>query len=342
MIIRINDNNFLDNFNNPLFLCVISSIETTLYYPISGVHKDFIRYTPAADVELVFLGKTLSIKTPPLDSSLSPSPAVISRACISLLNIKNLHTNAGSFVKPKIPHILVDEKPTGRIELGKAMSNSKELFNLGYLLGKNLTAESLIIGESVPGGTTTALGVLKGLGYDAEHKVSSGSINNPHELKIKVVNSGLSKVERRELFNILNAVGDKMMPVVAGIVKGFKGNVLLAGGTQMAAVLAVIKEIDRELLKKVAIGTTEFVLNDKNSDLIGLVEQIGDVPIYGAKLGFEKSSLEGLRKYCEGAVKEGVGAGGLAVYTLSKGISNEKIREEIEKNFSKWYPNTQR
>ncbi|WP_457612220.1 nicotinate mononucleotide-dependent phosphoribosyltransferase CobT [Methanocaldococcus sp.] len=337
MIIKINDNGFLSEFDEANFICVISSIETTLYYPISGVHRDYIRYTPALDVELVFLGKTLTLKNPPVDSSLSPSPAVISRACIELLDVKNLHINAGSFVKPKIPYINLDENPTGRIEFGKAMENSKDLFKYGYMLGKNLEGKNLIIGESVPGGTTTALGVLRALNYNA--KVSSGSIKNPHKLKEEIIGKGLGYIKnRKDIFSILNAVGDKMMPVVAGLVKGFRGNILLAGGTQMAAVLAVIKEIDKSLLEKVALATTEFVLYDKNSNLVEIVKDVGDLPIYAAKFDFEKSKLEGLKKYCEGAVKEGVGAGGLAVYAMNKGIKNREIREFIEENIKKWYP----
>ncbi|ENN95655.1 hypothetical protein J422_06693 [Methanocaldococcus villosus KIN24-T80] len=339
-MIRINDNGFIEEIKkDALFICVISSIETTLHYPISGVHKDFIKYTPALDVELVFFGKTLTLKTPPVDSSFSPSPAVITRACVELKNIKNLHIDAGAFIKPKIPYIEIDKKPTGRIEEGKAMENSKLLYNKAYNLANNLDAELLIIGESVPGGTTTALGVLLGLGYDAEGKVSSGSINNPHELKLEIVRKGLKRAKSNNVFDILNAVGDKMMPVAAALAVNFlkrRKPVILAGGTQMAAVLAVIKEIYNDL-DKIAIATTEFVINDKNSDLIGLVEQIADIPIYAAKFDFENSRLLGLRKYCEGAVKEGVGAGGVSVYSIANNLNPKRIREFIENNFKKWY-----
>ena len=346
-IIAINENCFLDKIKGkePLFTCVISSIETTLSIPISGVHRDVIKYTPSADVELVFYGKSLTLKTPPIDATGSPTPATITRACVELKNIKNLHIDAGAFVKPKIPFIEVDEKPTGKIEEGKAMDNSKELYMKGYLLGKNLDAELLIVGESVPGGTTTALGVLLGLGYDAEGKVSSGSINNPHELKIKVVREGLKRAEINEgssVFDVLNAVGDKMMPVVAGLAISFAERnkpVILAGGTQMSAVLAVIKEINKDILDKnlIAIGTTEFVLNDKKGDLKGIVEQIGDVPLLAAKFYFEESKLEGLKNYCKGSVKEGVGAGGIAVYSIANGLNPIKIREFIEAKFDEWY-----
>lgn len=43
--------------------------------------------------------------------------------------------------------------------------------------------EHLVIGESTPAGTTTALGVLTALGYDADFRVSASMPVNPTTLK---------------------------------------------------------------------------------------------------------------------------------------------------------------
>jgi uncharacterized protein (TIGR00303 family) len=349
-IISINENGFLEKIksknerenNHVQFACVISSIETTKHHPISGVNKKVIDYTPAADMELVTLGKSLSLPTPPIDATGCPSPATITRAAVDLMKIPVLTVDAGSYVKPQVPYISIDQKPTGDIFKGLAMDNSKELFKKGLILGENIIFDSLVIGESVPGGTTTALGVLLGLGYDAKDKISSGSVENPKELKLKVVENGLKYAKSRSVFDVLNAVGDKMMPVVAGmVISAVKRNkpVILAGGTQMAAVLSVIKEIDPGALKSglVAISTTEFVLNDKNADLKNIVEQIEEIPLFASKFNYEKSKIKGLRAYCEGSVKEGVGAGGIATYTYVNGLNPEDIRNYVEENYQKWY-----
>ncbi|HID47575.1 MAG TPA: TIGR00303 family protein, partial [Methanococcaceae archaeon] len=258
-IISINDNNFLEAIRGkrPLFISVISNIETTKYLPISGVKREVIDYTPAADMELVVLGRSVSLPSPPVDANTCPSPATITRANVHLRNIPVLTVDAGAEVKPKIPpstYIQVDRRSTGDISRGLAMENSKKLFEVGREIGRRLVLERefqvAIIGECVPGGTTSALGVLLGLGYDAEDKVSSGSVKNPRELKLKVVREGLKRVKSRDVFDILNAVGDKMMPVVAGMVFSLvkcKKYVILGGGTQMASVLAVIKEIEGKL-----------------------------------------------------------------------------------------------
>ncbi|ABR56199.1 Nicotinate-nucleotide-dimethylbenzimidazole phosphoribosyltransferase [Methanococcus aeolicus Nankai-3] len=357
-IISINDTvGFLDkikdNINNNKkiqFSCVLSSIETTKYVPISGVHKDVIEYTPAADMELVMMGKSLSMPNPPIDATGCPTPATITRANVVLNNIPVLTIDAGSAIKPKIPHMSVDSTPTGDIYKGKAMPNSKELFKIGELLGKNIISDTLIIGECVPGGTTTALGVLMGLGYDAKNKISSGSVDNPIGLKLKVVETGLKKAKSNNVFEVLNAVGDKMMPVVAGMVfSSINQNkpVILAGGTQMASVLSVIQKIDEKYKKEnilnsglVALGTTEFVLNDKNADLKSLVEQINqNVPLFASKFNYENSKLDGLKSYCSGSVKEGVGAGGISLYSYVSGLTPEDIKLYVEEHYSNWFNN---
>ena len=65
------------------------------------------------------------------------------------------------------------------------------------MAGENLSSntEALVVGESIAGGTTTALGVLMALGYDAENKISSTMPQNPHELKIRTVREGLGKTK---------------------------------------------------------------------------------------------------------------------------------------------------
>ncbi|ABR55246.1 Nicotinate-nucleotide-dimethylbenzimidazole phosphoribosyltransferase [Methanococcus vannielii SB] len=345
-VISINENGFLEKLKKTkgLFSCVISSIETTKYVPISGVNKSVIDYTPAADMELVTLGKSLSLNHPPIDATGCPSPATITRAAVDLLDLPVLTVDAGSYVKPKIPYVSIDEKPTGDIRYGLAMDNSKELFRSGKILSKNTIYESLIVGESVPGGTTTALGVLLGLGYDAKDKISSGSVENPKELKLSVVESGIKNSKSNDVFDILNAVGDKMMPVVAGMaISAVLKNkpVLLAGGTQMASVLAVINEINPKILKSglIGISTTEFVLNDKNADLKNIIEQIGDVPLFASKFGYENSKIDGLKAYCKGSVKEGVGAGGISTYSYLNGLNPKDIRYYVEENYEIWYSN---
>ena len=149
-------------------------------------------------------------------------------------------------------------------------------------------SDYLVIGESIPGGTTTALGVLSALGVNAQGKVSSTLPENPHNLKAEVVAAGLKAAGEKfgslknNPIKAVSCVGDPMMAAMAGLVIGGarQGPVLMAGGTQMTAVLAVINALNPEALCNVAVGTTRWVAKDKNSDICGIIKQFCEVPSF--------------------------------------------------------------
>ena len=70
------------------------------------------------------------------------------------------------------------------------------------------------------------------------------------------------------------------MPAFAGLVLGAAQRVpvLMAGGTQMSAIAAVVNSLNPLVLKNVAIGTTRWIIADKTSDLKGIITQIADIP----------------------------------------------------------------
>jgi NaMN:DMB phosphoribosyltransferase len=59
------------------------------------------------------------------------------------------------------------------------------------------------------------------------------------------------------------------MSAFAGLVVGAanKVPVLMAGGTQMGAILAIVKALNPTILNKVAIGTTRRIITDQTADL---------------------------------------------------------------------------
>ena len=133
-------------------------------------------------------------------------------------------------------------------------------------------------------------------------------------------------------------LGDPMIASVAGIALGAAKNVpiLLAGGTQMTAVLAAITTLNREVVENVAIGTTRWISQDSTSDIGGIVSQIAPVPVLAANIDFGSSKLRGLQAYETGIVKEGVGAGGSVISAIAKSrgsISMKQVVDEIERNY---------
>jgi len=327
-----------------LFLCVIASTLTSRITGITGAGAtpELTDYTPAADVELVTLGKPLCLSEIPktvIANTSTPTPAVITKASLDLSNIPILVADAGAAVKPNIPYINLNETPGGNINTGKAVVNSEKIFDKGFMLGKTLSklTDHLIIGESTPAGTTTALGVLTAMGYEVNHKISGSTPENPHTLKHRVVENGLKlsgcKVGelKNDPFKAIDAVGDPMIPAVAGIVMGSNIPITLAGGTQMTAVCAVLKGIFPEFdFNSLSIATTIFVAEDENSDINFIANQISDICIFAVDPFFEKSKTQGLINYTKGSVKEGVGAGGAMFAAMLKGISIDEIRIRTE------------
>ena len=332
----------------PLFTCVIGVTETAKIPGISaaGANPEITDYTPPADVELLQLGKCKCIPGVPVTPDGIPTPALITMSALKLGDIPTLVVNAGLKVKPFVPFVELGGSPGRDIRTGNALDNAEEVMIRAKILGENLskTADYLVIGESIPGGTTTALSVLLTLGIDAKEKVSSSMQLNPHELKIKTVEAGLKAagVKSGEFaddpIGAVSAVGDPMQPAVAGLVIGAAKNVpvVMAGGTQMAAVLAIVNASNPDVLGNVAIGTTRWIVNDKTSDMKGLVSRIADVPVLAADLDFGVSGFDGLKAYEAGVVKEGVGCGGASIAAMLKTngkVTKDVLLKEIEKNY---------
>ena len=327
-----------------LFLCVIATTKTSNIPGITGAGAtpELTDYTPAADLELVVYGAPKCLPEIPqtiVGKESAPTPAVITKACLELANIPLMVVDAGAGIKPDLTYIKLGENPGEDIRTGKAVLNARKIFENGITLGKTLSkiVDHLIIGESTPAGTTTALGVLTALGYDARMKISGSMPENPHDLKHEVVSEGLKSAGYEEgdvvedALQAVEIVGDPMIPAVAGIVIGASVPVTLAGGTQMTAVCSVIKGIEHEFdFSNLCIATTVFVAEDEASDINYITGQIADIPVFAMDPEFEKSSVAGLKGYLNGSVKEGVGAGGAMMAAALKGVDMDDIRIKIE------------
>jgi NaMN:DMB phosphoribosyltransferase len=111
-----------------------------------------------------------------------------------------------------------------------------------------------------------------------------------------------------------------MQVVVAGmaIAASRTCGVLLAGGTQMLAVYALLRAIAQTYQlawqpEQIVVGTTRWVAEDATGDTVGLAELIGLVPLLATQLNFANSRFPQLQAYEQGYVKEGVDAGGCAI-----------------------------
>lgn len=354
-IIVVNgEHNIDEESNNSLFICVISHTETSEIPGITaaGANKDLIKYTPVADAEFLYYGKCNCINGIPATPDGKPTPAIITKTMLDIGNIPFIVVDAGVKVKPDIPMVSFDLKSGYNISKGIAME-SKEVekaYRYGLIIGKQLSKSNdlIILGESIPGGTTTALGVMLSLGVDAENKISSSMSKNPHNLKNTIVRQSMKDNNitfgslKDKPFDAISLLGDPMIPSVTGIAQGaieYGGKVMLAGGTQMCAILSILKSLNVKT-NNISIGTTKYILNDQTADFKNLVLSIdNNVGIFVVDLHLIESTKQGLKAFANGFVKEGVGAGGVSIATMikQKGKINGKIllkyiEREYEKN----------
>ena len=157
--------------------------------------------------------------------------------------------------------------------------------------------------------------------------VSGSSPDNAHALKGVVVDAGLVAAGlapgdgSTDPLAAVAAIGDPMQPLVAGIAiaaAAAGSDVLLAGGSQMLAVAALVKAIAAsDALERMVVGTTRWVAHDPAAAVPALATLVhADLPVLAANLDFSRSRHLALRPYEQFLVKEGVGAGGTSIAKL--------------------------
>ncbi|MGG6270486.1 nicotinate mononucleotide-dependent phosphoribosyltransferase CobT [Leptolyngbya sp. AN03gr2] len=311
---------WLDRYKGkkPHFACVLGFTETGLIPGISaaGATPNDRQFTAIADAEFLVNGVQPNPKFPLPPLHVGASPVYISRAVVEALEIPVTVFNAGLPRSPSISAIDLQGTPARCVSSGKAIDLPivQHLFEQGLKWGEKLaqTADYLILGECVVGGTTTALAVLTGLGIDAIGKVNSSHSICNHAQKWELVQQGLSK-PIDDPFSVVAAVGDPMQITVAGmaIAASRSCGVLLAGGTQMLAIYALIQAIQSS--DQIVVGTTRWVAEDPTGDTVGLAKTLKDATLIATRLNFADSRWNQLQAYERGFVKEGVGAGGCAI-----------------------------
>ena len=294
----------------------------------AGPNPEGTLLTPNLDAELVTTGAITSVAARPNTPTGCPTPATIARSMVELTGLSPILINAGLAHAPAVPCLDVYGSPGGDPRKEDAVPNATLLFERGEMVGRLLSQYSdfLMLGECVPGGTTTALCVLRALGYDAS--VSSAFIKNPVDLKEAVCRDALARMNvagAREPLDILRTVGDPMMPVAAGIASAYSGEIFFAGGTQMLAVAAALKALGRRVPR---LATTVYVRDDPSAGFARSVADVGTAAYY-VDPNFAGVGHVGLARYCIGEVKEGMGAGGALTLAYLMGHDPEEITRKV-------------
>ena len=268
----------------------------------AGASPDLLPYTAALDAEYICLGKTLSRDTIPVSPAGIVSPALITRKCLELLKMPVQIINAGAPIKPQLDDkwmLDLETKPAKSVETGMAIKPDEvlRLYQAGRIIIQGLDicrrarqveseapeltyasmrtpseqltqscgkyTSPIVFAECVVGGTTTAQGLLRALGYKVTGLMSSSIPEGNHSLKHDLVEKGYQAALAREDFSpelvtknpllAISAMGDPMQAVVAGMVVAcleqgidFK----LAGGSQMIAIASLVEAIVKRHCKE--------------------------------------------------------------------------------------------
>jgi uncharacterized protein (TIGR00303 family) len=314
----------------PIFCAILGNTLLSTVPGVSGAGStpDNTLLTPILDAELIVQGTITSHLIKPNTPTGCPTPASITRSMMELCHLQPLFINAGLRHTPTVTCLDVYGEIGDDPRFRDALPKAQRLFEQGKRIGTFLSGSSdlIVLGECVPGGTTTALCVLRALGYDAS--VSSSFVNNPISQKEDICRMVLARVSEDHVtapLDVLKYTGDPMMPVAAGISSTYTGYFFLAGGTQMLAVSAIIKAMG---LRLPSVVTTSYVRNDASANVEQIAEQIGVKTIF-VDPGFGNLGHAGLARYCIGEVKEGMGAGGAMYLAYLLGHSPETIRAKI-------------
>ncbi|MFN6517891.1 MAG: nicotinate mononucleotide-dependent phosphoribosyltransferase CobT [Nostoc sp. CreGUA01] len=365
----------------PVFACVLGFTETGLIPGISAAGRtpEDRKYTACADAEFLYYGAEHKAQYPLPPLAAGASPVLISRAVFESLKIPVHLFNAGLPQAPAVPIIDLGGTPAKCLSGGNALeiTTVHHLLEQGLLWGERLAANIqqgyLIIGECVVGGTTTALAILTGLGIEAAGKVNSSHPVCNHAQKWALVQAGLERMKGdegdeedegdKEVFSssspssppslppdplkLVAAVGDPMQVVVAGmaIAASRSCGIMLAGGTQMLAVYALMSAIAQAYglswqPKEIVVGTTRWVAEDSTGATVDLAlslskgsstEIAATPPLLATVLNFSDSRYPQLRAYEQGFVKEGVGAGAACIAAhLSQDWQQHQLLTAIE------------
>jgi uncharacterized protein (TIGR00303 family) len=339
------------------FLC-IGSTHTSDIPGISaaGVSAEARRLTPCIDAEALLAGKALTAESIPVSPQGVASPVVITRACLTLLDLPVEVIDCGAFTPPAVPFRRVGARPASCLTTGKALPIDEvvALFEAGQSVGEEAAQayDYIALGECVPAGTTTAMAVLTALGLNVYGMVSSSLPVSSHDRRQDLVVSGLinaglnQDVLRQQPLYAVAAVGDPMQAFVAGVAYSASAKipVIMGGGSQMLAVYAVLKALrgtaggdTASTVRQPIVATTKWVAFDPGARTVQLSRELG-APYTAACPDFSLSCHPGLNQYEQFHVKEGAGAGAaMTIAHFVAGCDQAQILTAIDGTYLEFF-----
>ena len=321
----------------------------------AGADPDLMVHTPSADSEILAYGRPVRAPVVPVSPTGCPTPAVITRAVVERLNIDTTVVDSGLAEPTGAPPVTVGARPGDDIRVRDPVPSAPGAFAAARQFGRKLPDDELFLAETVPGGTTTALGVLTALGEadvlggssTDSGAVSSSLSENPLELKREVVAEALASSALEpgsaagEPTVALRRAGDPALAVVAGLAAGALETdtaVTLAGGTQLVAAAACLRHGGYD--GSLSLATTSFVADDPAIDLDRAAREL-NLSITVSDPGFTDDH-PAMGAYNAGEAKEGVGMGGALALAERSELPMSDVRDTLVDVYDRLFEGTER
>lgn len=305
----------------------------------AGATPELTSHTPSADAEILTYGRPTRAPVVPISPSGCPTPAVVSRAARELLEFDAVVVDAGTASETTAPTVTLPGGTGADVRAAVAVPAANAKFDAARAFGASLPDDELVLAETIPGGTTTAMGVLAALGE--RPRVSSSLPANPTALKRTVVDEALAASDLSpgdadgDPLRAVRAVGDPVLAALSGVTVGALESgtaVTLGGGTQMSAVAALVRHAG--VTEPLTQTTTSFVAADESADVRGLADAL-DVDVHVTDPGFDERDHPAMDAYVRGEAKEGVGMGGALALTAESTTAMRALRDRVVKVYDR-------
>jgi uncharacterized protein (TIGR00303 family) len=274
----------------------------------AGATPELRWHTPSADAELVRYGRLVRAPVFPRSPTGCPTPALVTRAVVELLGLDVVVCDAGLAKPTGAPTVEFGAKPGRDVRDADPVPTAPGVFAAARQFGRRLEEDHLVVGETIPGGTTTALATMRALGED--YPVSSSLPDNPLARKEAVAEAALAASDlapggaahHPEL--AVRFAGDPVLAVVSGLAVGAleaDTRVTLAGGTQLVAAAALVRHAG--CVGDLELATTSYLA--AHVDLAAPGDDLG-LDLTVTDPGFADERLSGYAT----VGREGAGMGG--------------------------------
>jgi uncharacterized protein (TIGR00303 family) len=299
----------------------------------AGADPALAATTPSADAELLTYGHPVRTETVPVSPEGCPTPALVTRAVRERIGFDVTVVDAGLTEPTAAPTVTVGAKPGRDITEQDTVPTAYGAFEAARQFGRALPDAELWLAETIPGGTTTALGVLRALGEDV--MVSSSLPENPIERKRELVAEGLAASSLApgdaagQPKRAIRRMGDPVLATLSGLTAGAVETdtaVTLAGGSQQLAVAALVRHGGYE--GSLSLATTSYVAGDPTADLRAGADTL-DLDLSVTDPGFDQTDHVGMNRFVAGEAKEGVGMGGALAMAERAGVPTAEVRESF-------------